>query len=104
MLPVQDGKRLGRGKGYYDSYLQQIKDKGMTTKTIGELFTVCAYTGSSRLCLGWFIVPPAGCSLCLRLVHVCICPALAFLDQMCEDIPTTELDVRVDMVLHPETA
>lgn len=39
---VQDGKRLGRGKGYYDSYLKQIKDKGLTTKTIGELSYVRA--------------------------------------------------------------
>ena len=42
-LPVQDGKRLGRGKGYYDSYLQQIKDKGLTTRTIGELATAGAH-------------------------------------------------------------
>lgn len=50
MVPVQDGKRLGRGKGYYDSYLKQIKDKGLTTKTIGELHTCIHNVCSSFTC------------------------------------------------------
>lgn len=61
-LPVQDGKRLGRGKGYYDSYLQQIKDKGLTTRTIGELATVAACAGAH--------VPTAGS--CLYMSSPCL--------------------------------
>ena len=68
MLPVQDGKRLGRGKGYYDSYLKQIKDKRLTTKTIGELSYVhtcihnvcssftCQYLLSVLCAYSWLIV------------------------------------------------
>ena len=75
MVPVQDGKRLGRGKGYYDSYLKQIEDKGLTTKTIGELsyvrvFTMCAAASHvSTYCQ--FSVPTPG-QLCLCVSSPCL--------------------------------
>ena len=56
-----EGDRLGRGKGYYDTYLQKCRDKGFNPKTIG----------------------------------------LAYREQMCDNIPVTETDQKLDFVLSP---
>ena len=71
MVPVQDGKRLGRGKGYYDSYLKQIKDKGLTTKTIGELSYMRTYVYSQCVqhAVELHMLAPTVGSLCLLLVN-----------------------------------
>jgi hypothetical protein len=57
-----DGDRLGRGKGYYDSYLRKCRDRGFHPKTI----------------------------------------ALAYKQQICDIIPVTESDMKVDCVLCPD--
>ena len=54
------GARLGRGKGYYDTYLQRC-EKAMNRKPV----TI----------------------------------ALAFKEQICESVPTTDHDVPIDIVL-----
>lgn len=58
-----DGKRLGRGKGYYDRCITEYMKKhpGNNLKTIG----------------------------------------LAFGQQICDDIPTSQLDSFMDFVIHP---
>ncbi|XP_045216404.2 5-formyltetrahydrofolate cyclo-ligase-like [Mercenaria mercenaria] len=56
------GDRIGRGKGYYDTYLQKCRDKGFHPKTI----------------------------------------ALAYKQQICDSIPVTESDMKVDFVLSPD--
>ena len=57
------GDRLGRGKGYYDTYLEKYKNKfGKTPQTI----------------------------------------ALAFREQICDSVPTSEHDIPVDMVLYED--
>ncbi|KAK7009861.1 5-formyltetrahydrofolate cyclo-ligase [Biomphalaria glabrata] len=35
---TKDGRRLGRGKGYYDKYLQKCEDLGLQPKTVALLF------------------------------------------------------------------
>ncbi|KAH9503239.1 hypothetical protein Btru_068521 [Bulinus truncatus] len=35
---TKDGRRLGRGKGYYDRYLKKCEEMGKRPKTIGLLF------------------------------------------------------------------
>ena len=57
---TRSGDRLGRGKGYYDTYLEKYQ------KQFGKKPTTIA---------------------------------LAFFEQICDTIPTTELDVPVDVVL-----
>lgn len=59
---TQSGDRLGRGKGYYDTYLEKCFQKGFKPKTI----------------------------------------ALAYKQQICEEIPVTESDIKVDFVLCPD--
>ena len=56
------GKRLGRGKGYYDTFLFKYRHQ----------FNTLPYT-----------------------------IALAYTQQICEDIPTSELDVPIGKVLTP---
>lgn len=59
---TNNGKRLGRGKGYYDKYINDYKKKYSNNfKTIG----------------------------------------LAFSQQICDDIPTTEQDIFIDYLIHP---
>jgi len=58
---TRDGKRIGRGKGFYDSYIQRCIDAEWSNP---------------------------------RLV------ALAFQRQICEDIPTDELDRPLDCVIY----
>jgi 5-formyltetrahydrofolate cyclo-ligase len=36
---TKDGKRLGRGKGYYDSYLTRMKAKGLLPQTVALAFS-----------------------------------------------------------------
>jgi len=62
---TRSGKRLGRGKGYYDNYLQRYRQvAGMR-----PVFTI----------------------------------ALAFKQQIFDNIPTSEYDVNIDMVLFDES-
>lgn len=58
-----NGKRLGRGKGYYDKYIIDYKKKYLCNdlKTIG----------------------------------------LAFSQQICDEIPTTEQDSLIDFIIYP---
>ncbi|KAL4227989.1 hypothetical protein ACF0H5_013427 [Mactra antiquata] len=58
-----NGDRIGRGKGYYDTYLEKCRDKGFNPKTI----------------------------------------ALAYREQICVEIPVTDTDIKVDIVLHPDS-
>ncbi|XP_060560173.1 5-formyltetrahydrofolate cyclo-ligase-like [Ruditapes philippinarum] len=55
------GDRLGRGKGYYDTYLQKCKEKGFNPRTVG----------------------------------------LAYSQQICDSIPVSETDQKVDFILTP---
>lgn len=57
---TRGGKRLGRGKGYYDSYLTKYEQ----------------------------VLKKKPCTI-----------ALAYYEQICDDIPTTERDVLMDVVL-----
>lgn len=57
---TRGGKRLGRGKGYYDSYLTKYEQ----------------------------VLKKKPCTI-----------ALAYYEQICDDIPTTEHDVLMDVVL-----
>lgn len=55
------GDRIGRGKGYYDTYLQKCQEKGFHPKTV----------------------------------------AMAYKEQICDSIPVTDTDMKVDFVLFP---
>ena len=57
-----DVARIGRGKGYYDTYLQKCLDQGCKPVTI----------------------------------------ALAYSQQICDNIPLTDTDMKVNLVLTPD--
>ncbi|WAQ98358.1 MTHFS-like protein [Mya arenaria] len=58
----QTGERLGRGKGYYDTYLQSCQLSGSRPYTVG----------------------------------------LAYREQVCDDIPTSDHDMKIDIVISPD--
>ncbi|KAM8972823.1 5-formyltetrahydrofolate cyclo-ligase [Pelodytes ibericus] len=57
----KEGHRLGRGKGYYDTFLERYSNQ-----LVGKPYTI----------------------------------ALAFQEQLCESIPVTERDIRIDEILY----
>lgn len=59
----RSGRRLGRGKGFYDNYLERC-----STHTRGKPYTI----------------------------------ALAFKEQLCQEIPTDDRDMLVDKVLYED--
>ncbi|KAL5005443.1 hypothetical protein ScPMuIL_018899 [Solemya velum] len=59
---TSNGARLGRGKGYYDTYLAKCSNQGRKPFMI----------------------------------------ALAFNEQICESVPMSDTDIRLDMVLFPD--
>ena len=64
MAFTEKGHRLGRGKGYYDTYLAKAKSKGIDTKTM----------------------------------------ALAFNEQIVEEIPCDEHDYLINSVIYPSSS
>ena len=64
MAFTEKGHRLGRGKGYYDTYLAKAKSKGIDTKTM----------------------------------------ALAFNEQIVEEIPCDEHDYLINTVIYPSSS